>query len=83
VLEFSLPRNALLRGIYRPYLHWWVPRVGALLTGQQSAYDYLGETIEKFPRGEAMLNLMRQSGLEEAKAESLSGGIVTIYTATR
>ena len=83
VLEFSLPENAMMRAAYRKYLHWWVPRVGSLLTKQQSAYDYLGETIESFPRGNAMLRLIEQSGLNAAVARPLTGGIVSIYTAVR
>ncbi len=81
VLDFSLPRRAWLRTLYRIYLHHWVPLLGAFLTKEKSAYDYLGDSIEKFPSGAAMLELMRAAGFKKAKAEPLSGGIVTIYTA--
>lgn len=83
VLDFSLPRLSLLRALYRFYLHHWVPFIGSTLTKQKSAYDYLGESIENFPSGQAMVRLMGESGLARVAAEPLSGGIVTIYTATR
>jgi demethylmenaquinone methyltransferase / 2-methoxy-6-polyprenyl-1,4-benzoquinol methylase len=83
VMEFSLPRMSILRAAYRFYLHRLVPVVGSLLTGKKSAYDYLGDSIEQFPGGEAMLRLIEANGFRDATAEPLTGGIVTIYTATK
>jgi demethylmenaquinone methyltransferase/2-methoxy-6-polyprenyl-1,4-benzoquinol methylase len=80
VLEFSLPTMSILRAPYRFYLHRCLPVVGSLLTRKKSAYDYLGDSIEKFPNGDAMLRLMEASGFRDASAEPLTGGIVTIYT---
>ena len=54
-----------------------------MLTKKKTAYDYLGHSIEQFPNGNAMLALMEASGVNKAQAESITGGIVTIYTATR
>ena len=82
VLEFSLPRMSILRAVYRFYLHRCLPLLGSFLTKKKSAYDYLGDSIEQFPNGDAMLRLMEASGLNHASAEPLTGGIVTIYTAT-
>ena len=83
VLEFSLPRLSILRALYRFYLHQCLPVLGSFLTRQKNAYDYLGESIEEFPSGETMLQLIEASGFSNANAEQLSGGIVTIYTAER
>ena len=83
VLEFSLPRLPILRGIYRFYLHRLLPLLGSFLTQKKSAYDYLGDSIEEFPGGEAMRRLMDANGFCNAGAEPLTGGIVTIYTATK
>jgi demethylmenaquinone methyltransferase/2-methoxy-6-polyprenyl-1,4-benzoquinol methylase len=83
VMEFSLPRMSLLRATYRFYLHQLIPIFGSLLTGKKSAYDYLGDSIEQFPGGEAMLRLIEANGFRNASAEPLTGGIVTIYTATK
>jgi demethylmenaquinone methyltransferase/2-methoxy-6-polyprenyl-1,4-benzoquinol methylase len=82
VLEFSLPRLSILRGIYRFYLHRCMPVIGSFLTRRKSAYDYLGESIENFPGGDAMLGLMKTAGFGDTQAKPLSYGIVTIYTAT-
>jgi demethylmenaquinone methyltransferase/2-methoxy-6-polyprenyl-1,4-benzoquinol methylase len=80
VLEFSLPQLSILRTIYRFYLHLCMPVIGSFLTSKKSAYDYLGESIENFPSGNAMLGLMETAGFGDARAEPLTGGIVTIYT---
>jgi len=83
VLEFSLPRTRILRVIYRFYLHRCVPLIGSSLTGIKSAYDYLGDSIEQFPNGTAMCELMAENGFAHPTFEPLTGGIVTIYTATK
>lgn len=82
ILDFSVP-PAPLRWIYRPYLHHILPRVAGWLTGEASAYVYLGESIEGFPCGPAMCALISASGLAQATAEPLTGGIVTLYSAVR
>jgi demethylmenaquinone methyltransferase / 2-methoxy-6-polyprenyl-1,4-benzoquinol methylase len=83
VMEFSLPSMSILRSVYRFYLHRVLPIFGAFLTKKKTAYDYLGESIEKFPGGDEMMRLIESNGFANAKAEPLTGGIVTIYTATK
>jgi demethylmenaquinone methyltransferase / 2-methoxy-6-polyprenyl-1,4-benzoquinol methylase len=83
IMEFSLPSMSILRSAYRFYLHHVLPIFGAFLTKKKTAYDYLGESIEKFPGGGDMLRLIDANGFHAASAEPLTGGIVTIYTATK
>jgi demethylmenaquinone methyltransferase/2-methoxy-6-polyprenyl-1,4-benzoquinol methylase len=83
VLEFSLPTTPILRAVYRFYLHRCLPLLGSFLTQKKSAYDYLGDSIEEFPSGNAMCELMRGTGYVSPSFERLTGGIVTIYTAAK
>ena len=83
IMEFSLPSISILRSTYRFYLHRVLPTFGSLLTQKKTAYDYLGESIERFPGGEELLRLIEANGFRGAAAEALTGGIVTIYTATK
>lgn len=83
VLEFSLPAESIVRTIYRFYLHRCLPLMGSFLTGKKSAYDYLGDSIEQFPSGDAMIDLIEASGFERVKLQPLSYGIATIYTAQK
>jgi demethylmenaquinone methyltransferase/2-methoxy-6-polyprenyl-1,4-benzoquinol methylase len=80
ILEFSLPRSLIWRTMYRFYLHRCMPLIGSLLTKKKGAYEYLGESIENFPGGGDMLDLMKAAGFGATQAEPLTGGIVTIYS---
>jgi demethylmenaquinone methyltransferase/2-methoxy-6-polyprenyl-1,4-benzoquinol methylase len=82
VLDFSVPPPPL-RWIYRPYLHYVLPRLAAILTGEKAAYEYLGDSIENFPQGAQMCDLIESAGFSAARCQSLSGGIVSLYTAAR
>ncbi|PYI77871.1 MAG: methyltransferase [Verrucomicrobia bacterium] len=83
VLEFSLPATPILRAVYRFYLHRCLPLLGSFLTGKKTAYDYLGDSIEEFPSGDAMSQLIARNGFTRPTFRPLTGGIVTIYTATK
>jgi demethylmenaquinone methyltransferase/2-methoxy-6-polyprenyl-1,4-benzoquinol methylase len=83
VLEFSLPTTAIVRAAYRLYLHHCLPLLGSFLTQKKTAYDYLGDSIEEFPSGNAMCELMRRTGYVSPSFQPLTGGIVTIYTAAK
>lgn len=80
VLDFSMPEG-LLTPPYRLYLHHVLPRIAGWLTGNSGAYDYLGDSIEAFPRGEAFCKLLGTAGFRMATSLPLSGGIASIYTA--
>lgn len=81
VLDFSLPSNRLLRVPYRFYLHRVLPGLAGTLTGNKEAYAYLGESIERFPSGENMQNLITANGFEDAMWEPQMGGISSVYSA--
>jgi demethylmenaquinone methyltransferase / 2-methoxy-6-polyprenyl-1,4-benzoquinol methylase len=81
VLEFSLPTVSIVRTIYRFYLHCCLPLLASFLTRKKSAYDYLGDSIEEFPSGHAMIDLIEASGFKHVTLQPLSYGIATIYTA--
>src|SRR5207247_4398076 len=83
VLEFSLPTTPILRAVYRSYLHRCLPLLGSFLTGRKNAYDYLGDSIEDFPSGRAMCQLMTGNGFVRGSFEPLTRGIVTISSATK
>ncbi|MEO6848338.1 MAG: ubiquinone/menaquinone biosynthesis methyltransferase [Chthoniobacterales bacterium] len=83
ILDFSLPAPGLMRSFYRFYLHRILPVIAGLVTGDKGAYDYLGESIEQFPHGEAMAQMIDENNFQHACAQALTLGIVSIYTATR
>jgi demethylmenaquinone methyltransferase/2-methoxy-6-polyprenyl-1,4-benzoquinol methylase len=78
VLDFSLPEG-ILRGPYRFYLHRILPILAGAITGNRDAYEYLGDSIERFPSGAAMSELLSQAGFAETRWIPLSAGISSIY----
>lgn len=81
VLDFSIPQNPLIRPFYRFYLHHILPKLAGRLTGQKDAYEYLGGSIEQFPSGQGMCDLLISSGFLEPEAKPLTFGVVSLYTA--
>jgi demethylmenaquinone methyltransferase / 2-methoxy-6-polyprenyl-1,4-benzoquinol methylase len=80
ILDFSLPTGPM-RPLYRFYLHFILPWLAGFITGQPAAYRYLGQSIERFPRGKVMLDLLTRAGFQDAKMQNLTSGIVAIYHA--
>ena len=83
VLDFSLPTLPLLRPAYVFYLERVMPRIAGLLTGKREAFEYLCRSIEAFPSGKAMEQMMLANGFAEARSEPLSLGIATLYVARK
>lgn len=79
ILEFSLPQNSLLSGVYRLYLKMFVPLIGGMLSGSRSAYEYLSLSIQNFLVREEVIHLMKDSRLKNLYFQELMGGITTIY----
>jgi len=82
ILDFSLPAPPLA-AVYRLYLHRVLPLIAGCVTGQRAGYEYLGESIEAFPSGEAMCRLITVHGFRSARAEPLAAGIVSLYIAEK
>jgi demethylmenaquinone methyltransferase/2-methoxy-6-polyprenyl-1,4-benzoquinol methylase len=82
ILDFSLPEG-ILRGPYRFYLHRVLPHMAGFLTGEKDAYQYLGGSIEQFPSGKGMTDLLETCGFEKTDATPLTFGVVAVYEGTR
>jgi demethylmenaquinone methyltransferase / 2-methoxy-6-polyprenyl-1,4-benzoquinol methylase len=78
ILDFSLP-NPPLRAFYELYLNHVLPVLAGWVTGEPDAYYYFAGTIKGFPKGEAMLELLRSCGFANCEATPLTMGIVTVY----
>ena len=83
ILDFSLPTLPVIRPLYRFYLHRILPVIAGIATGRTDAYEYLGGSIEKFPSGRAMTELIESCGFQGTMAKPLTLGTVSVYTARR
>ena len=79
VLEFSTPRNFLVRKCYQFYSNHIMKPVGGLVSKDRKAYDYLPDSIVEFPDRERFLEIMGRTGFVECRRHSQSLGIAQIY----
>jgi demethylmenaquinone methyltransferase/2-methoxy-6-polyprenyl-1,4-benzoquinol methylase len=79
VLEFCMPRGAVLGPLYRFYFQRVVPRVGRLVSDAKTAYDYLPRSVRAFPQAEGFLPLLTAAGFTACRMQLLSGGIAALY----
>jgi demethylmenaquinone methyltransferase / 2-methoxy-6-polyprenyl-1,4-benzoquinol methylase len=80
ILEFSLPEQTVLRAAYRFYFHRLVPAIGRWFSRDLSAYRYLPDSVEAFPKGEAFATMLDRAGFSESTYKPLSFGICGLYT---
>jgi len=83
VLEFSSPVVPGFRALFRFYFRRVLPHVGGLLSGSRVAYEYLPDSVSRFPDQKRLAALMREAGFEEVEYRNLTGGIAALHTATR
>jgi len=83
VLEFSSPVVPGFRALFEFYFARVLPRIGGLVSGSRGAYEYLPDSVRKFPDQKRLAELMRESGFEEVGYKNLTGGIAALHTGRR
>ena len=84
VLEFSNPTWQPFKAIYSWYFRHVLPRIGQMLArNQQSAYNYLPQSVGEFPQGAALAARMEAAGLEQVWFRTLTLGVATLYVGTK
>jgi demethylmenaquinone methyltransferase/2-methoxy-6-polyprenyl-1,4-benzoquinol methylase len=79
ILEFSQPVVPVMRRVFHVYFHRVLPRIGAWVSGQKSAYRYLPDSVEKFPSQIELASLIEKTGFRNVGYRNLSGGIAAIH----
>ncbi|HWA85677.1 MAG TPA: bifunctional demethylmenaquinone methyltransferase/2-methoxy-6-polyprenyl-1,4-benzoquinol methylase UbiE [Opitutus sp.] len=82
ILEFSQPHR-WFRPIYYFYLKRLLPRLAGLVTGDRAAYEYLNDSIERFPGRDALADEIRAAGFNSVDALPLAQGAVALHIAVR
>ena len=83
VLEFSKPVVPGLKPVYDVYSFSVLPWLGKRIAGDADSYQYLAESIRRFPDQETLCAMMREAGLEDCRHHNLSGGIVALHKGFR
>ena len=79
ILEFSMPKNPIIRFGHLFYLRYILPFVGGLVSGDYEAYRYLNTSIEEFPYGDAFCDLLKDAGFSTVRQHQVTFGVATIY----
>ena len=83
LLELSYPHNRLWRFLFNIYSKVVMPVVGRIISGDDSAYTYLPETMAAFPQGEVMREILLKNGFSQVSFRRLTMGICTLYIAEK
>ena len=83
ILEFTTPRNWIMRSLYHFYFHRVLPVVGRAVSGHPTAYSYLPRSVSSFPAQAELASRMTRAGFREVTWRSLTLGIAAIHVGTR
>jgi demethylmenaquinone methyltransferase/2-methoxy-6-polyprenyl-1,4-benzoquinol methylase len=79
VLEFSKPIAPGFRAAFQLYFSTVLPLLGGIVSGSRSAYQYLPDSVSRFPDQKQLAALMRTIGFEEVEYKNLTGGIAALH----
>lgn len=83
IVELTTPVSFPMKQFFHIYSHSVLPLYGRIISKDTSAYSYLTKTIEAFPQGEQMVEILKRAGFREAIFRRLTFGICTMYFATK
>ena len=83
IVELTSPVSFPMKQLFHVYSHTVLPVYGRLISKDTSAYSYLTKTIEAFPQGEQMVEILHKAGFSEAHFKRLTCGICTMYFARK
>jgi demethylmenaquinone methyltransferase/2-methoxy-6-polyprenyl-1,4-benzoquinol methylase len=79
-LEFSSVDVPGLDALYELYSFQVIPRVGQAVTGDRDAYQYLVESIRKFPKPKAFAGMIEAAGFRRVSFTQMTGGVVALHS---
>ncbi len=80
ILEFSTVKNKNLQWLYDSYSFKIIPYLGKIIANDRESYQYLVESIRKFPKQHELVDLMSSIGFKEVRYRNLSMGIVALHS---
>lgn len=83
ILEFSNPKNHILSKLYGFYSHRIMPLIGAAVSRNKKAYNYLPQSVDEFPEPKVFVQMLAGAGFEKISKRSQSLGIAHIYIAKK
>ena len=83
ILEFSMPKRFPVKQLYSFYFKRILPKIGQNFSKDPTAYIYLPQSVQRFPKPEAFLHLLSKKGLRNGTKKPLTFGIATLYQAEK
>ena len=83
IVELTSPVSFPMKQLFHIYAHTVLPVYGRLISKDTAAYSYLTKTIEAFPQGEQMMEILKKAGFCDTQFKRLTFGICTMYFATK
>ncbi len=83
IVELTAPVSFPMKQLFKLYSHTVLPFYGRIISKDRSAYEYLTATIEAFPQGEQMVEILQKAGFRKASFQRLTSGICTMYFAEK
>ena len=80
VLECTKPKLPVIKNFYNLYLNLIAPWIGRVVSKNENAYQYLNESVQKFPEGNDFVQILNKLGYKNASCKTLSLGISSIYS---
>jgi len=83
ILEFSRPVVPGFRALFQLYFTRVLPFVGGLISGSRGAYEYLPDSVSRFPDQKQLVAMMNDVGFEQVEYRNLTGGIAAFHVGLR
>ncbi len=83
IIELTIPNKAPMKQLFWLYSHIYMPNIGRLISKDKKAYAYLPATMEAFPQGERMQQIISRIGFTDVKFKRYTFGLSTLYTAAK
>lgn len=83
IIELTSPKSFPMKQLFWLYSHVFMPLVGKIVSRDSRAYTYLPATMEAFPQGEVMQEILRKVGYNDVKFKRFTFGLSTLYTAAK
>lgn len=83
IIELTSPNRFPMKQLFWLYSHVLMPSLGKLISKDSQAYAYLPATMEAFPQGEEMQQILQKAGFKEVKFKRFTFGLSTLYTASK
>ena len=83
VLEFSKPKQVVVRGFYNLYMKFFASNIGKIISKNDEAYKYLNDSVQQFPEGPRFVSILNSVGYQNTSVKTLTLGICSIYCGSK